>query len=172
MDHSLNSQNQMSQAKNWDIVHPTKLATFLKIKFKIRQVLYKTEPAQRPAPTAFSPNTLCWRMLSHQHFWWHRMYTLWKTVNSYDPKNNSEKLEYVVLGIPKQFISFIFLFMYVQEIGLVKCQNIKWKLYVIRNDDMNSKTQGQTDHRHKTRMRSEPGPEEAEEARLIWWTRK
>lgn len=59
MDHSLNSQNQMSQAKNWDIVHPTRLATFLKIKFKIRQVLYKTEPAQRPAPTAFSPNTLC-----------------------------------------------------------------------------------------------------------------
>lgn len=59
MNHSLNSQNQMAQAKNWEIVHPTRLATFLKIEFKIRQALYNAEPAQRPAPTAFSPNTLC-----------------------------------------------------------------------------------------------------------------
>lgn len=117
----------MAQAKNWKIVHPTRLATFLKITFKIRQVLYNADPAQRPAPTAFSPNTLCERMLSHQPFWWHRMYTLWNTVNSYDPKNNSEKLdlEHEVLGIPKHFISFIFLFMYAQESGLIKCQNIK-----------------------------------------------
>lgn len=48
----------MAQAKNWEIVHPTRLATFLKIEFKIRQALYNAEPAQRPAPTAFSPNTL------------------------------------------------------------------------------------------------------------------
>lgn len=45
------------------------------------------------------------------------MYTLWKIVDSYDSKNNSEKLdpEYEVLGTPNQFISFIFLFMYAQE---------------------------------------------------------
>lgn len=35
MDHSLNSQNQMAQAKNWKTVHPKRLATFLKVELKL-----------------------------------------------------------------------------------------------------------------------------------------
>lgn len=86
-----NLSEWMFQSKSQGYCTSNKISYLPNTEFKIRQAPHNAKPAQSPAPIFF--NALFWRMLSHQHVSRHRDFTTWKILDSYESKNNSEKLD-------------------------------------------------------------------------------